>query len=111
MELEAVFVQFFHAEIFSMKKQPCEHTFRCGFRIQKQRCEPSLRLCSHVVLFARIGCVFLVENASNYAAITTYITHALGKVKNTPVCVDGVYFLSAYFENAPPKSKNGHDLS
>lgn len=55
-ELDEVSTLFFGAEIFSVKKQPCEHTFRhgfhadfprqSGFRVQfhlkKQRCEPSL---------------------------------------------------------------------
>lgn len=32
-ELDAVSVLFLHADIFSVEKQPCKHTFRRGFRL------------------------------------------------------------------------------
>lgn len=40
---------------------------------------------------ARIGHVFCIENASNYAQITPQITPPLSKLENPPVCVDAVF--------------------
>lgn len=66
-----------------------------------------LKVCAHVVLLARIECV---KNASNYGAITIEIMPALSTVKNIRVCLDGVYFSRAYFENTQRKWKNWRPL-